>query len=230
MLVKRSDWVVPALLILLSIVPAIGGVARMADLAPGHDITPANARFHASPLPIVLHIVTALPFSLLGALQFSPALRRRGNRWHRRAGRVLAPLGLLAAASGLWMTLVYPWPPTDGRLVYLERLVFALGMLASITLALVAVRRRDFVAHGEWMIRGYAIGLGAGTQVLTHLPWFLTMDLQPGGYPRAVMMGAGWVINVLVAERIIRGRRTAGVARRGISSGPGILDERAARA
>jgi hypothetical protein len=52
-------------------------------------------------------------------------------------------------------------------------------MAASIVLALVAVRRRDFASHGAWMIRGYAIGLGAGTQVLTHLPWFVVADGKP---------------------------------------------------
>ena len=53
------------------------------------------------------------------------------------------------------------------------------------------------------MIRGYAIGLGAGTQVLTHVPWFLLVG-QPGEVARAVLMGAGWVINLVVAEWIIR--------------------------
>jgi hypothetical protein len=56
------------------------------------------------------------------------------------------------------------------------------------------------------MIRAYAIGLGAGTQVLTHLPWFLLAEGKPGEGPRAVMMGAGWLINVIVAEWIIRRR------------------------
>lgn len=203
---KRSDWVIPALLILLSIVPAIGGVVRMLDLGPGHPTTAGNARFHVSPLPIVLHVISVIPFSILGALQFAPALRRRGGRWHRRAGRLLVPLGLVVALSGLWMTLFYPWQPMDGVLVYLERLVFGVAMLASILLGLAAVRRRNFIAHGNWMMRGYAIGLGAGTQVLTHLPWFLTMDSAPTRLPRAIMMGAGWALNVLVAERIIRGR------------------------
>jgi hypothetical protein len=61
------------------------------------------------------------------------------------------------------------------------------------------------------MMRGYAIGLGAGTQVLTHLPWFLLVG-KPGETPRAVMMGAGWVINLVVAEWIIRSapRRISG--------------------
>jgi hypothetical protein len=52
----------------------------------------------------------------------------------------------------------------------------------------------------------YAIRLGAGTQVLTHLPWFLLVGGKPGELPRAVMMGAGWAINVVVAEWIIRNR------------------------
>jgi predicted membrane protein DUF2306 len=68
-----------------------------------------------------------------------------------------------------------------------------------------AIRRRAFASHGAWMTRAYAIGMGAGTQVLTHLPWFLCVDGKPGELPRAVMMGAGWVINVAVAEWIIRG-------------------------
>jgi hypothetical protein len=112
--------------------------------------------------------------------------------------------GLIAALTGLWMTLVYPWPAGDGWLVYLERLVFGTAMLAALVLALDAIRRRDFASHGAWMTRAYAIGLGAGTQVLTHLPWFVFAEGKPGELPRAVMMGAGWVVNVTVAEWIIR--------------------------
>jgi hypothetical protein len=52
------------------------------------------------------------------------------------------------------------------------------------------------------MIRGYAIGMGAGTQVLTHLPWFILVG-RPGESARTTLMGAGWVINVIVAEWII---------------------------
>jgi hypothetical protein len=106
------------------------------------------------------------------------------------------------------MAHFYPWPPGDGHLVYLERLVFGSAMAVSIVLALLAIRRRDFASHGAWMIRGYAIGLGAGTQVLTHLPWFLLVGGRPGEGPRAVMMGAGWVINLAVAEWIIRRGQT----------------------
>ena len=197
--------------------PAIAGTARLAELARGAAITPANARFFAMPLPVVLHVVAVIPFGILGAFQFAPAFRRRHRAWHRAAGRVLAVCGLLAALTGLWMTLVYPWPTGDGVGVYVERLVFGTAMLGSMALALDAIRRRDFAAHGAWMTRAYAIGMGAGTQVLTHLPWFLLADGRPGELPRAVMMGAGWAINVVVAEWVIRrgsSRRTVVAARR----------------
>lgn len=210
------DWMVPAGLIALSLVPVIAGSARLAELASGAEVTPDNARFLAAPLPVLLHLLAAIPYSLLGALQFSPGFRRRFGRWHRAVGKVLVPAGLVVALTGLWMAHFYPLPAFDGPLVYAERLVFGTAMLVFLLLGIAAIVRRDFVSHGDWMTRAYAIGLGAGTQVFTHLPWFLLMDgPMPGGLPRAVMMGAAWVLNVLVAEWAIRrGRRPVQVAPR----------------
>jgi len=202
----RSDWLIPASLILLSLVPAIAGSVRLAQLAGDAAITPENARFFAAPLPVVLHIPAAILYSIVGAFQFSKGIRRRHRGWHRAAGRVLVPLGLIVALSGLWMAHFYPWPAGDGQVLYVERLVVGFAMVASLVLAVNAIRRRDFVAHGNWMTRAYAIGLGAGTQVLTHLPWFIVTDVKPGEAARAVIMGAGWGINIVAAEWIIRRR------------------------
>lgn len=201
---RRSAWMIPALLIALSLVPAIAGTARLAQLASGAR-TSDNARFFAQPIPVVLHIFVVIPYTMLGAFQFSPGFRRRNRPWHRAAGRVLGICGLVAALTGLWMAQFYPWPAGDGFGVYVERLIFGTAMATSIILGLDAVRRRDFASHGAWMIRAYAIGLGAGTQVFTHLPWFLFVG-KPGESARTVLMGAGWVINIVVAEWCIRGR------------------------
>ena len=58
------------------------------------------------------------------------------------------------------------------------------------------------------MTRAYAIALGAGTQVFTILPWVVI--LGPIGaadeLPRTVLMTAAWVINLAVAEYVIRRR------------------------
>lgn len=206
---RKGEWLVPAGLILLALVPAVMGSARLAQLAGDTAVTPENARFVAQPLPVVMHILAVLPYSLLGAFQFAPGFRRRHRGWHRAAGRVLGVCGLVAALTGLWMAQFYPWPEGDGVSLYVQRLVFGTGMVVSVVLALDAVRRRDFEAHGAWMMRAYAIGMGAGTQVLTHVPWFVLFG-KPDEGTRAWLMGGAWVINLLVAEWVIRKK---GVAR-----------------
>jgi hypothetical protein len=205
---SKTEWLVLVGLLLLSFVPMLGGAVRISELASGAEITPENARFFASPLPVVVHIFSSTLFAILGAFQFAPSFRYRWPRWHRTIGAwLLIPCGFAVALSGLWMTLFYPWPESDGELLYAMRLVLGSAMFLSILLSVVAVRRRDFLAHGNWIIRGYAIGLGAGTQVLTHLPWFILASGTPDKLTRALMMGAGWVINIIVAEWVIRKRR-----------------------
>ncbi len=59
--------------------------------------------------------------------------------------------------------------------------------------------------HRAWMTRGYAIGLGAGTQMLTLMAGEMIAG-PPSELSRALLMGAGWVINLAVAEWAIRKR------------------------
>ena len=197
----------PTLLIALSFAPVAAGTFRLVQLGGGAEITPDNARFFAAPLPVVLHIISVSLYCVLGAFQFAPGFRRRRPNWHRATGRILVPSGLIAALSGLWMTQFYPPVDGDGPILYGMRLLVGSAMVLSICLGLAAILRRDIPRHRAWMMRGYALGLGAGTQALTHLPWFLFPAIQ-GELTRALFMGAGWAINVVVAEWIIRGRPT----------------------
>jgi Predicted membrane protein (DUF2306) len=101
------------------------------------------------------------------------------------------------------MTLTYPWANADGEAVYVARLIFGTGMAAALVLGVSAILKGNIPAHKAWMLRAYAIGMGAGTQVLTHLPWFLLVG-QPTEAPRAVLMIGAWVLNLTVAEWLIR--------------------------
>jgi uncharacterized membrane protein len=198
-----AGWLVPAALLLLSAIPLISGALRLTQLAGGPEIMPANPRFLASPLPVVLHIVSVTVYSILGAFQFANGFRRRRPGWHRAAGRLLVPTGLLVGLSALWMTLFYPRADGTGDLLYAFRLLFGSAMVLSIILGFAAIRRRDIIGHRAWMMRGYAIGLGAGTQVLTLLAGELIAG-PPGELSHALLMGAGWAINLAVAEWVIR--------------------------
>ncbi|MBL8952460.1 MAG: DUF2306 domain-containing protein [Myxococcaceae bacterium] len=196
----RGSWRLASGLIFLGFVPAIAGAVRLHEVASGAAVTEDNARYLAMPVPIALHIVAATLFALLGALQFVPSLRRGG--WHRRAGRVLAACGVTTAVTGVWLTVAYPRVEPDGVAVVVMRLVVGAAMFASIVLGVAAARRRDIQTHERWLMRAYALGLGAGTQVFTHLP-FLVLG-KPGVAGRALAMGAGWLINVAVVEWVIR--------------------------
>ncbi len=195
----QSEWRIPAGLLALSVVPVLGGIMRFVQLGSDVAITPENARFFAAPWPVLLHIASVTLYCVLGALQFAPGLRRSQPRWHRVAGRVLVPCGSLAALSGLWMTQFYPRPPYDGTVLYAMRLIVGIAMCVFLWLGYSAIRKRNVARHRVWMMRAYALGLGAGTQVLTHLPWFLFPAIQ-GEWARTLCMGAGWAINVAVIE------------------------------
>lgn len=198
----KGDWLVPAGLVALGVIPVAAGALRVLQIAGGAAITPDNARFLAAPWPVLLHITSAVVYCILGAFQFAPGLRRRRPGWHRPAGRVLVPCGLVVALSGLWMTQFYPPANFDGPVLYGIRLVVGAAMAVFLCLGLVAVRRRDIPRHRAWMVRAYALGLGAGTQVFTHLPGVLFPVLH-GELARTVFMASGWAINIVLAEWLI---------------------------
>ena len=197
---RPTGWV-PFALVALVAIPAVAGSLRLVELAGGPLLLPANPRMTASPVPVVVHITCAVPYAVLGAFQFSARLHRRHPGWHRATGRVVVALGLAVAASGLWMTLFYARQPGTGELAYLLRLAFGSALAACIVLGVSAIRRGDVPTHQAWMTRAYAIALAAATQTFTlglgpalFGPSALTKDLS---------LGAGWVINLDVAEVVI---------------------------
>ncbi len=201
---KSAAWLVPAGLVLLSLCPLIFGALRLAELAGGPRLMPANALFVATPLPVVVHIVGAAVFAIVGAFQFVTGYRKRSFGLHRAAGRVLVVCGLLVALSGLWMTLFFPRPSGPNELLYALRLVFGSAMVVSIILGFESIiRRRDVLSHRAWMMRAYAIRLGAGTQVLTGMVESFIVS-QPSALRTALAQGAAWVIKLAVAEWAIR--------------------------
>ncbi len=75
-------------------------------------------------------------------------------------------------------------------------------MVACLVLGFTAIRRRDIAAHRAWMVRAYAIGLAAGTQAFT--AGISGAVFGAGELRDDLAKGAGWVINLAVAEWVIR--------------------------
>jgi Predicted membrane protein (DUF2306) len=197
---KRSaGWLLPAGLITLGLIPILANALRRVAIAVGADGSSAGGSGGMS-LPVILHVVGATVFVVLGALQFSAAFRRRRPTWHRIAGRVAILAALLAAGSGLW--LAFATLSDYSPLLFLFRLMAAAGMAMCIILGFRAIRQRRLPRHRAWMIRAFAIGLGAATQVFTL--GFGEAIFGRSELSVALLNGAGWAINLTVAEWVIR--------------------------
>ena len=103
------------------------------------------------------------------------------------------------------MTLFYAPPDNSGHLLFGFRLVFGSAMVVCVVIGLAVILRRDVKSHRAWMTRGYAIGLGAATQMLTLMVGTLVAG-APNELTHDLLMGAGWIINLGVAEWAIRRR------------------------
>lgn len=200
-------------LLALSAVPLVAGGVRLTQLATG-ALHASMARFHQAPWPVTLHILAAALFSILGAFQLDPRWRAKAPRWHRQAGAVALVSGLVVAMTGGYMAAAYAIPESlQGPFLRVIRLAVSGAIFVSLLLALRAIAQRRFDAHGAWMLRAYALGLGAGTQVLLFLPAELLLAGPVQGLPRDTLMALAWGLNLAVAELIIAGgsmRRRAG--------------------
>ena len=197
----RSSALLVAGLVLLSALPLTFGILRLLQLAGLSDLMPPA---QASAIPLVSHIVGALAYTLLGAIQFSPALRRRWPAWHRLAGRLALVGATLVVLSAFWLTLTYATPGIEGLVLAGFRVAVASAMAAAIALGLAAILKRQVARHRAWMIRAYALGLGSATQMLVLMLAEIVTGGPPNDMNRALLMGLAWGINLVVAEWSIR--------------------------
>lgn len=197
----RHTQFVPVLLLVFGLLPVAVGIARMAmrfdESGPDAD----TARFFTMPWAVILHVLGGGIFTVLGALQFSPGLRR--TLWHRLAGRLLVLSGLVAALSALWLTQFFPPNVSDGPLLYWFRLAAGSAMIWFLVQGYVAATRRQIPLHRTHMIRAYALGIGTSTQIVVGIAYIVAFGpLQP--IAGDLLLGLAWLINLAVAELAIR--------------------------
>src|SRR5438034_4762856 len=105
-----------------------------------------------------------------------------------------------------------PRPDGTGVLLFVSRIVFGSAMLVSIVIGLAVILRRDVQGHRAWMARGYAIGLGAATQMLVLMVAEVVAG-RPNELTHDSLTVLSWVINLAVAESAIRKRSAPSVRR-----------------
>ncbi len=152
-------WLLTIVMVVFAVVRVVSDSANLASgtLPPADDFA---RRYAQHPGLAYAHIVPGMLY-LFGALvQLSARIRTRHGDWHRRLGRVVAPLGVAAGTTGLVVGVVMPW---GGRAESLASALFGAWMAVALVVAVRAVRAGDVAAHRRWMVRAFAVGLAVAT-------------------------------------------------------------------
>lgn len=121
------------------------------------DLDPFNDRYTAHPYQTLAHTVAGMVFAVLGPLQFAAPLRTRFPKIHRISGRIFLPFGIMAGVAALVIGLSFPvWGFTYNQAIITAWAAF---MIFAFVNAFRLIRKRQFLVHREWMMRGFAAGL-----------------------------------------------------------------------
>ncbi len=205
MITSTLGWVA----IVLSVIALlVFGAIRMALMT--QDPPPADAfdvRYVQHPWVALLHIVPGLLFLTLAPLQFVARIRQRRISIHRGLGRILV---ICAAITGMGALVVnFLFPAFGGISTQAATVFFSVIFLFSLAKAFRHIRRKEVRLHREWMIRTFALAMGAAS-----IRIFIPLLLLLTGLGLEEVFGAsfwlGFGVNLLIAEVWINHTRTAG--------------------
>lgn len=156
---------------------------------------------------LVAHIFTAAVALVLGPLPFHSKVRAR-PALHRTLGRVYLIGGVLPSAVAAVPVALW----SGHRLTQLSLTTAAVLWLITGGSAYRAARRRHFAAHRAWMMRNYALTfLAVTSRLLTPLLLVAQIPFSGGSdvrdrVPELIPVGQtlGWIVNLIVAELLIR--------------------------
>ena len=159
MIMRTLGWVAIVLSVILLLVD---GANRLADMTQHPPPTGAfDVRYVQHPWVALLHMVPGLLFLTLAPLQFVARIRQRRIGLHRGLGRMLA---ICAAISGLFALVVnFRFPAFGGISTQAATVFFGALFLFSLVKAIRHIRRKEVHLHREWMIRTFALAMGAAS-------------------------------------------------------------------
>ena len=165
-ILEKAGWIIVVLLVFVGVTSVIGRAVTMTQilLDPSFvepDPTSFDGRYNAHPVLTLFHVIPGVLFMVLGPLQFVRKIRSSWIQVHRWSGRVYLLSSVVLGVAALSLTFIFP---VFGSFTATVAIVFFGSLfLFSILRAYLLIRRRQVRLHREWMIRGFALGLGIST-------------------------------------------------------------------
>ncbi len=193
--------VVPLALFLATLLPILLAVVQVVQI-PLNALPEDSQRLGATPVLHFLHVLGGATFAILGPIQFGRALLPQFGRLHRVLGRVFVATGAMISVSSLG--LLWHFPDTYSVAISGGRLVFGVGLGVALFMAMQGIYKRDIARHRNWMIRAYAIGIGATAVTMVFFPIYLITGEPPKGLVADIAFLGAWTGCVVFAEVMVR--------------------------
>ena len=161
-----------------------------------------SQRLSATPVWHFMHVLGGATFGILGPIQFGRVLARRYGPLHRVMGRLFVAAGVMISLSSL--SLLWHFPDTYSMPINIGRLLFGIALGMALALAVLAIRKRDFPRHRNWMIRAYAIGMGATAVTMVFFPIYIVTGAPPLGPAADIVFLGSWMVCIIFAEALVR--------------------------
>ena len=199
-MIKKSITV-PIILFFFSIATIAFALAQAIQIPMG-TLPEENARISTVPFSHFAHALGGVLFGIIGPIQFGRVLAKKYGRLHRIMGRIFVIAGAFLALSSI--SLLWQFPDSGSFLVSRGRLVFAVALAISLFFAVKSARLRKFKIHRDWMIRAYAVGIGATAVSNVFIPIFVITGEPPIGTVADMIFIGSWFLVVVFAECLVR--------------------------
>lgn len=193
--------VVPAALFFGTLLTILLALVQVVQIPLG-ALPEDSLRLSAVPIWHFMHVLGGATFGILGPLQFGRVLMRKYGLLHRVMGRVFVAAGAMLSLSSL--SLLWHFPDTYSVAVSSGRLLFGIALGVALAIAMQAIRKRDFTRHRKWMIRAYAIGIGATAVTMVFFPIYAITGEPPMGLAADIAFLGSWTACIVFAEILVR--------------------------
>lgn len=193
--------VVPSALLLGTLLTIVLALMQAVQIPLG-ALPEDGQRLSAAPVWHFMHVLGGATFGILGPIQFGRVLMRRYGFLHRVMGRVFVVAGAMVSLSSLG--LLWHFPGAYSVAVSSGRLLFGIALGVALAIAMQAIRKRDLVRHRNWMIRAYAIGIGATAVTMVFFPIYVITGEPPTGLVSDIVFLGSWTACIVFAEGLVR--------------------------
>jgi hypothetical protein len=146
------------------------------------------------------HVFSSIFLLIAGFTQFFSPINKRFSSVHRTIGKMYITIVLFISGPAGFIMSLYA---NGGLLSEIAFTILSVFWITTTTMAWKKIQQHDFIGHGNYMIRSYALTLSA----LTLRAWKYIMVMLFHPHPMDVYMivaWLGWIPNLIIGEIIIK--------------------------